>query len=106
MNIITVAASNFAAGHNGKCHSCASAQPIHPVQGVMSLHTSRGKWTVAPRRACWLAANEPHRVETRCGFEMFSIYTSAEDRDALLAESGIVSVSELLHAAIIALGIA
>ena len=100
---IRVDASRFAPGHSGKWHSCASAQLIYPTGGVMSLQTARGMWTVPPQRACWLPGNEPHRVETRCGFQMLSVYTSAEARGKYSADSGIVAVSDILRASIFAL---
>jgi len=77
------------------------AIPLVEYQNGAARDTSSSKRARPPQRACWLA-NKPHRVETA----VCSAFTPPEDPGALLAESGIVSVSELLPAAIIALGIA
>ncbi len=101
---IRVQRSAYAAGFRSGWHSCAYAQLIYPSRGVLTLHSREGIWIVPPMRACWLPADQAHDVETPFGLDMLSAYClSPDDLKRLPAKSGIVAISDLLRAAILAL---
>lgn len=100
---IEVDRTSYPAGFRSGWHCCDFAQLIYPGRGVMTLHTESGTWIVPPLRACWLPAFAEHDVETPSGLDMLSAYCSGPGLSRLPAESGIVPVSGLLRASILAL---
>ncbi len=100
---IEVCCTTYPAGFRSGWHSGEHAQLIYPSRGVMTLHTKSGTWIVPPLRGCWLPALAEHDVETPFGLDMHSVYCAGAILQRLPTESGIVAVSDLLRAAILAL---
>ncbi|WP_206185531.1 helix-turn-helix domain-containing protein [Sphingosinicella sp. CPCC 101087] len=77
-------------------HAIDLGQLIYPSRGVMTLHIRSGAWVVPPLRGCWVPAHEEHRVETRTGLEMHSVYCRRL-AGLMPNASGIVPISPFLR---------
>jgi AraC-like DNA-binding protein len=74
-------------------HDHAVHQLIHPLHGVLQVHTSRGVWVVPPNRAVWLPAEVPHAHQANGPTEMRSIIFEV----AALPEPTVLAVGPLLR---------
>lgn len=95
--------TRYPAGFENDWHAHPRAQLIYPSRGTMTLHTRCGLWVAPPLRACWLPADEPHRVVASAGFDMLSVYCGGPLLKRLPDQCGIVPVSRLLRELILAL---
>lgn len=100
---VVVQKTSYSPGFCGEWHHHGKAQLIYPSHGTMTLHTKAGFWVVPPLRACWLSADEPHRVEASGRLEMHSAYCDGAMVRELPDRSGIVQVSNLLRELILAM---
>ncbi|MDZ3830794.1 MAG: helix-turn-helix transcriptional regulator [Sphingopyxis sp.] len=100
---IDICRTVYPPGYRSGWHGCARAQLIYPAHGVLTIHLERGTWIVPPHRGCWLPADMRHDVETPFGLEMYSAYCGGAVLDRVPQEAGIVVVSDLLRAALLAL---
>jgi AraC-like DNA-binding protein len=100
---MVVEESSYAPRFRGEWHHHRHAQLIYPSRGTMTIHMNARSWVVPPFRACWLTANEPHRVESSRRLEMHSVYCQGVLLQRLPKETGVVQVSGLLREIILSL---
>jgi len=67
------------------------------------LHLNRGMWVIPPMRAYWLPPFEQHKVTAESRLQMHSVYCSSPSIDRGSRDAGVVQVSSLLRATILAL---
>jgi AraC-like DNA-binding protein len=94
---LLVEESSYAPRFHGEWHRHEHAQLIYPSRGTMTIHMKERSWVVPPFRACWLAPDEPHCVESSGRLEMQSVYCQGAILQRLPKETGIVQVSGLLR---------
>ncbi|MFC3994164.1 AraC family transcriptional regulator [Actinoplanes siamensis] len=74
-------------------HDHAVHQLVHPLRGVLQVHTGQGVWVVPPNRAVWLPAGVPHAHQANGPTEMRSLIFEA----AALTEPTVLVVGPLLR---------
>jgi AraC-like DNA-binding protein len=86
----------------GHWHAHRRAQLIHASEGVLTVHCEDGQWVVPPQRAVWVPPRVKHRVSSRKGFKLRTLYAepqhvSVPDRCTVVAVDALVD--ELLREA-------
>ena len=86
----------------GPWHAHRKAQLIHASDGVLTISTLNGFWTVPPHRAVWILPNQVHQVCATKEFVLLTLY-APEDAVTLPKDNCVVAIdsllSELLNAA-------
>ncbi|MDX2010476.1 MAG: helix-turn-helix transcriptional regulator [Myxococcaceae bacterium] len=59
---------------DGPWHEHQRAQLMYASEGVVTVHTRAGRWVVPPNRAVWIPPRTPHRVSSRGGFWLRTLY--------------------------------
>ncbi|BCY11186.1 helix-turn-helix transcriptional regulator [Actinoplanes sp. L3-i22] len=77
-------------------HDHAVHQLVHPLRGVLQVHTGRGVWIVPPNRAVWLPAEVPHAHQANGPTEMRSLIFGVTTA-AVLTEPTVLVVGPLLR---------
>jgi len=88
--------------HHVAAHRHDWGQLAYASEGVLSVTTATGTWTVPPQRAVWVPPGIEHAVATRSGAAFRSLYVEAELIDGLPAECAVVAVPPLLRELIVA----
>jgi hypothetical protein len=83
----------------GPWHHHATAQLVYASEGVIVVRTRAGMWVVPPERGVWIPRDVEHRVSSRNGYELRTLFTdlAALDRTMVVAIDPLVR--ELLVAA-------
>ncbi len=63
----------YSAGE-GPWHQHRRAQLMYASEGVLTVRTHAGWWVVPPNRAVWLPGGTAHRVSSRSGFWLRTLY--------------------------------
>lgn len=63
-------------------HSHAKHQVLYAASGTLVLETASERWTLPPERAAFIAAGEKHRVTSRSGIALRTVYLDPSFRRA------------------------
>jgi AraC-like DNA-binding protein len=83
-------------------HRHRRAQLLYATEGVMLVHSDTGRWVVPPARGVWLASGVVHSVRTSGQVRMRSVFVAPDTALTLPAASGVLNISPLLRALILA----
>ncbi|GAB5469529.1 MAG: helix-turn-helix transcriptional regulator [Rhodospirillales bacterium] len=75
---------------------------IYARQGVMSVETQAGVWTLPPQRALWVPARLTHAIDCRTAVSLRTLYLGGSAA-RLVPACCVVSVSDLLRAVVLRL---
>lgn len=81
----------------GSWHAHRKAQLVHAAEGVLHVTTAAGAWVAPPHRAIWVPSNMRHRVASRRGFRLLTLYTSPRLVKLPAGECRVVAVDRLLE---------
>jgi AraC-like DNA-binding protein len=78
-------------------------QLVHPIRGVLQVHTDRGSWVVPPNRAVWIPAGVPHAHQAHGPTEMRSVTFEVSVNPLAVDAPTVLAVSPLLREVVRAL---
>ncbi|MBP6563953.1 MAG: AraC family ligand binding domain-containing protein, partial [Neisseriaceae bacterium] len=81
-------------------HDCA--QLVHALSGVVRVETQQGVWMVPPNRGLWLPARMPHSLQAIGLVKARTLFIDPLARADLPNVCGVVGISPLLKALIVA----
>lgn len=99
---VTVASLDYRSGEVIDRHGHAVSQLIYAVQGVMAVATTAGRWLVPTTRALWVPAGIEHSIRMIGRVSMRTAYVDPATLASLPKRCGVVVVSPLLKALLLA----
>src|SRR5258705_13028413 len=105
---VHLVARHYRKGVRLDTHMHREAQLVYAARGTMQVTTPKGRWLVPPDRAVWVPARLAHAIDVLADIDMRPLYfdlawLAAEEPSESLASEVVVSISRLLHEAILAL---
>ncbi|MEX2630557.1 MAG: helix-turn-helix transcriptional regulator [Tistlia sp.] len=95
-------AAGYRAGTRTGRHSHGRSQLVYAAQGVVTVETTQGSWTVPPQRAVWVPAGLVHEVVMHGRVELRSLYFLPR-LPGVPAEPAVLSVTPLARELILRL---
>lgn len=99
---IGVMLKEFPDGTTTGRHAHLRAQLLYAIRGLMVANTARGAWAVPPGQALWIPPGVEHDIAMHGAVSMRTAYIDAAA--AQLGDFRLLQVSDLLRAALCALG--
>lgn len=86
-------------------HQHAKAQLMYVIDGVLTVETRGGIWTVPPQCALWIPSETPHAGRVSGQIKISSLYIDPMLAEPLNGHSGILFVNPLLRELILSFAI-
>jgi AraC-like DNA-binding protein/quercetin dioxygenase-like cupin family protein len=99
---VAVATTAYGPGERTDWHSHPRAHLLYGVSGVMTVNTEEGRWLVPPKCAVWVPERVEHRVETKNGVRLRSVFVATDGAANMPAKCSVVAIPPLLHELIFA----
>jgi AraC-like DNA-binding protein len=98
---IVTLAKNYPGGHVIPLHFHDRDQLVYASQGVMTVRTGIGTWTVPPHRAVWIPKAVPHTITMSGDVAMRTLYLKPRLAISLPRDCCVVNVLPLLKELIV-----
>lgn len=94
---LVVLPNSFVKGHVSHPHRHRYGQLIHPISGILVVHSRYGPWVVPSGRGVWVPPFWEHAVEMLTDTQMRSVYLNEELSARIVGTCRVISVPKLLR---------